>query len=211
MASDPIIDADADADAATIRRSNLRRESGIRSIGQLCYLVAAFSLLGTLEFLLFAEGVLAQPPELKAVASPEIVQFAFRLLASGLLVNTIAQLALGYGLTHLQAWARWTVVALTAISLASHSMMSLVACAAYPIQGLLSLAIGGAVHGLILYPLVDAGSGVVFSASYKEVIRKTPGIRARMHWLLKLLIGLILAGVVALVAFLGAIYFRIID
>jgi hypothetical protein len=199
------------ADPESVRRANLRRESSVKSVGQLCDLVAFFSLLGTLEFVLFAKGVLTQPPEMKAVASPELIRLAFWILAFAFLLNTIGQVALGYGLKHLQAWARWTVVALTAISLLSHVGLSLAACAAYPIQGLLGLVIGGAIHGLILYPLVNPGSGVVFSASYKEIIRQTPEIRSRMHWLLKLLIGLILAGVVGFLAFLGTIYFRIID
>jgi hypothetical protein len=199
------------ADPESVRRANLRHESSVKSVGQLCDLVAFFSLLGTLEFVLFAKGVLTQPPEMKAVASPELIRLAFWMLAFAFLLNTIGQVALGYGLKHLQAWARWTVVALTAISLVSHVGLSLAACATYPIQGLLSLVIGGAIHGLILYPLVSPGSGVVFSASYKDVIRQTPEIRSRMHWLLKLLIGLILTGVVGFVAFLLAIYLRIID
>jgi hypothetical protein len=207
MASDTPIASDPES----VRRANRRRESGVKSVGQLCYLVAFFSPLGTLEFFLFAKGLLAQPPEMKAVASPELVRLAFWVLTLAFLLNTIGQVALGYGLTHLQAWARWTAVALTAISLVSHIGLSLVACTAYPIRGLLSLAIGGAIHGLILYPLVNAGSGVVFSASYKEIIRQTPAIGSRMHWLLKLLIGLILAGVLGFVAFLLAIYLRIID
>ena len=200
-----------EADPETIRLAHIRHESNIRSVGQLCYLVAFFSLLGALEFFLFAKGVLAQPPEMKAVASPDLIQLVFWMLTFAFLLNTIGQAVLGYGLTHLQAWARWTVVVLTVLSLVSHTAMSLVACATYPIQGLLSLVIGGVIHGLILYPLARSGSGVIFSASYREVIARTPGIKARMHWLLKLLIGFILAGVFGFVAYLGAIYFRLID
>ena len=207
MAIDPTVDADPES----VRRAYLRHESNVKSIGLLCYLVAFFSLLGALEFSLFAKGVLPQPPELKAIASPDLIRLGFWALAFGFLINTIGQVALGHGLVHLQAWARWTVAALTLLSLASGSVMSLAACVAYPIQGVLSLVIGGATHGLILYPLLTPRSGVVFSAAYRDVIRKTPGIKGRMHWLLKSLIGLILAGFFGFLAFLGAIYFRIID
>ncbi len=198
-------------DAPTIRLAHLRHESAARSLGLLCYLVAFFSLLGTLEFALFAKGVLIQPPELRSFASPELIRILFWAFTFGFLLNTIGQVALGYGLTHLQAWARWTVVALTALSLASHSGMCLAACVVYPGWGLLSFVIGLVIHGLILYPLVRPGSGVIFSAFYREVVLQTPTIKARMHWLLKLLIGLILAGVFGFATFLGAIYFRIID
>ena len=201
----------SDPDPESVRRANLRQESGVKSVGQLCYLVGFFSLLGTLEFSLFATGVLTQPPEMKDIASPGLIRLASWMLTFAFLINAIGQAALGHGLTHLQSWARWTVVALTGLSLASHVGLSLVACAAYPIQGLLSLVIGGAIHGLILYPLVRSGSGVVFSADYKDVIRRTPAIQARMHWLLKLFLGMILAGVVGFLGFLLAIYLRFVD
>jgi len=228
MTFDPPGDANlAEGDPEAVRRSYLRHESNIKSVGQLCYLVAFFSILGTLEFFLFARGVIPQPPEMKALAPPGLIRVLFWVMTFGFLLNTLAQMALGYGLIHLQAWARWTVVVLTAISLVSGTMMSLVACVANPdsvllkqvigfeingvIFGLVSLVVGGAFHGLILYPLLTRNSGVVFSNPYKEVIRETPRIRSRMHWLLKLFIGLLLALVLGFVAFLLAIYFRVID
>ena len=208
MPSDPALDTDS----ASIRLANLRQESNVKSVGQLCYLVAFLSLLGTLEFFLFAKGILTLPREFKAYVRPEeLLRLAFWVTTFAFLINTIGQLVLGYGLTHLQAWARWTVLALTAISLASHVGLSLVACVAYPIPGLLSLLIGGAIHGLILYPLARPGSGTVFSASYKEVVRRTPDIKGRMHWLLKAFIGLLLSLVLGFLAYLLAIYLWIID
>jgi hypothetical protein len=200
-----------DDDPSATRLAYLPRESNVKSVGQLCYLVAFFGALGTLEFFLFARGVITQPPELKGLAEPRLIQILFWALTIAFLLVTLAHLAIGYGLTHLQSWARWTVVVITGLSLASGTAMSLVACLTRPVAGLLSLVIGGAINGLILYPLLTPGSGVVFSAEYKEVIRRTPTIESRMHWLLKLLIGLILAGVLGFLAFLLAIYLRFID
>jgi hypothetical protein len=215
------------SDPETVRRAYLRHESNVKSVGQLCYLVAFFSLLGTLEFSVFAAGIIPPPPEMKALAPPGVIRAMFWAMAAAFVVNTLAQLALGYGLIHLQAWARWTVVVLTAISLASNILTSLAACMANPapglmgpligfeihgmILGLVSLLVGGAIHGLILYPLLTPSAGVVFSQAYREVIRKTPQIKCRMHWLLKLFIGLLLALVLGFGAFLMAIYFRLVD
>jgi hypothetical protein len=126
-------------------------------------------------------------------------------------LNLAAQWALGHGLTRLQSWARWTVVVLTGLSLISNIGFGVGLCFAYPAWGLLSLVIGGALHAMILYPMLTKAAGVVFSRQYKEVIRATPEIRSRMHWLLKLCLALILAGVVGLVAYLSAIFLRIID
>jgi len=211
----------------SIRRANLRQESNVKSIGQLCYLVAFFSFLGTLEFFLFAVGVIPQAREMKSLTPPGLLQFIFWMLCFGFLINTLAQAALGFGLIHLQAWARWTVVVLTAISLVISTLMSLVTCLANPTSGLLkevigfevtgvtlgliSLLVGVAFHVLILYPLLTPSTGVIFSQAYQVIVRKSPQIKSRMHWLLKLSIGFILAGVLGFLGYLLAIYFWIID
>jgi hypothetical protein len=189
-------------DPRSVRLDHLRTESGIKSVGQLCYLVTFFSALGTLEFSLFALGVIPYDKQFDRFASPDVVRVAFGIGAVFLLVNAAFLAAIGYGLTHLQAWARWTVVALTGLSLVSHVGFSVALCFSQPSWGLASLIVGGGVYGLILYPLLTPGAGVVFSGRYREIIRATPEIRSRMHWLLKLFIGLIVAGVVGFAAYL---------
>lgn len=198
-------------DPEAVRLAHLRTESNVKSVGQLCYLVAFFSLLGTLEFLLVAKGIWPPPPELKSIASPDLTRLVFWVLTFVLLLNTIGQVVLGHGLVHLQVWARWTVVALTALSLASYSSISLACCWVYPLFGVLSLVIGGLIHVLIVYPLLTPRSSMVFSATYRELIRKTPGIKSGMHWLLKILIGLILVGFFGTLALLAAIVFGDIE
>ena len=198
-------------DPRSTRLAHLRIESGIKSVGQLCYLVAFLSVLGTLEFLLVAVEVLPHDPMLQKFATPGQVRGLFWALTAFVLLNAAGQWALGFGLTRLQSWARWTVVALTGLSLVSYVGTGVALAFAYPAWGLLGLLIGGALHALILQPLLSTGAGVVFSWHYKEVIRATPEIRGRMHWLLKLCIGSIVAGVVGLLAYLAALYLRIID
>ena len=198
-------------DPASVRLAHLRLESDIKSVGQFCYLVATFGAMGTLEFSLVAAGVLPYEPRLDELAAPYQIRFGFTAFAALMFLNALGQAALGYGLIRLQAWARWTVVALTGLSLVSGLGLGLGLCFAYPLWGLLGLAAGVAVHGLILYPLLTPSSAVVFSREYREIIRATPEIRGRMHLVLKLTIGAILAGVVGLVGYLLALYLRIID
>ncbi len=193
-------------DPRSIRLAHIRPESDIKSVGQLCYLVTVLSVLGTVVCFLVATGVLPYDPALNRFATPSTIRGLYGVLTAFLLLHTIAQWALGLGLTRLQSWARWTVVGLTGLSLVSHVGFSVTLCFTYPIWGLLSLLIGGGLLASILYPLLTTGAGVVFSRPYKEVIRATPEIRSRMHWLLKLCIALILAGVVGFVGFLAAIY-----
>jgi hypothetical protein len=195
-------------------------------VGQLCYLVAFFSVLGMIEFALFAIGIIPRD-DLKDLLPTPLLDLFFWAGTGGFAINTLVQVVLGNGLIRLQPWARWIVIVLTAFSLAFSLMSSLILCVSGSafeafepllgfsidgrIWGLVSLIVGGLVHLMILWPLVSPGSTVVFSQAYREVIRQTPELRSRMHWLLKTLIGVILGLVVGFVAYLLAIYFRLID
>jgi hypothetical protein len=193
-------------DLRSVRLAYLGLESAVKSLGQLCYLVAFVSILGTVEFALFAMGVLRLAPALDKLADPSLIRAGFGVLAVFMLIQTAGQWALGHGLTRLRAWARWTVVALTALSLVSHLGFCIALCFVYPFWSLVGLIVGGGLHVLILYPLITPGAAMVFSPGYKEVVRATSEIRVRMHWAFKLGLGLILGGV--FVAVIG-IYFWI--
>ena len=205
------VDTPSSDDPRSTRLAHVRAESAVTSLGQLCYLVAGLSLLGTVEFLLVAVGVLIPPEVLKSAATPGQIRVSFGVLAGFLAINAMGQWALGFGLGRLKRWARWTVVALTGLSLVSHVGTCVAVGLAYPLWGLVALAIGGAIHAVILYPLLTPGAGVVFSDHYRDVIRATPEIRGRMHWLLKLGLGLIGVGVLGLLGYLAGLYLRIID
>ena len=143
---------------------------------------------------------------MKKVADPATIRILYWVFDAGFMVLTLGHVAIGYGLTHLQAWARWTVVVVTGISLVAGVGLSLLTCLTSPISGLISLVVGVAINGLILYPMLTPRSGVVFSKGYREIIRLTPKIKSRMHWLLKSLIGLMLLAVVGFCGYLYAIY-----
>jgi hypothetical protein len=205
------LDSAREDDPRSIRLAHIRAESGIRSIGQLCYLVTFLCGLCTIVCILVAIGVMDHAHELDETLSPEIIRLIYWVCSAVMLLSALGHWAVGYGLTHLRSWARWTVVALTGASLISGLGFGVGLCLAYPAWGLLGLLIVVALHAMILYPLLTPGAGVVCSRQYKEVIRATPDIRSRMHWLLKLLIGLIVAGVVGIVGYLIGIYLRLIE
>jgi hypothetical protein len=64
---------------------------------------------------------------------------------------------------------------------------------------------------MILYPLLTRRAGLVFSNEYREIIRATPEVRARMHWLLKGLIALIVLGILSVPGYILGIYLGIFD
>jgi hypothetical protein len=226
MTSEPVFTSSSLREPENVRHSHLRQESGIKSVGQLCYLVAFFSILGTIEFALFAVGILSRA-EFKAVAPDSWLDAFFGTFTVVFGLNALAQVVLGRGLIRLKSWARWTVVALTIFSLGMSTLSSLIFCLSGTMLeefepligfkvnglmvGLLSLVIGGLAHLIILWPLIGPGSGVIFSDDYREVVRQTSKIKSRMHWLLKALIVVILLIVLGFVLYLLGIYYRIID
>ena len=198
-------------DPRSTRLAHLGDETNARSLGQLCYVVAAISLVGTAEFAAFAAGRIACPPEWQKIAEPATIRLAFGAMTGVMAAHAAAQAAVGFGLVRLQAWARWTVIALTLLSLTSTFGLALAVLVVRPAWGLLAMVGGVGVHALILWPLLTSGAGVVFSTAYREVVRATPEIRCRMHWLLKLGLGLMGLTVVGFVVLLAAIYFRWVD
>ena len=207
------------------RRCHLRLESSVRSLGFLCYLVGGVSVLGTVEFLLFLLGVI--PSKDLGAIDPTLLKLSFLVGTLLLGFNALAQFILGFGLIRLHAWARWTLIILTGLSLSSSVLTSLALCfapeAAVALNnlvgwklsalqlGLSSLVLGLAIHLLLLWPLVAPGSGMVFSAAYRDIVRKTPQIRPRLHWLLKLFVGCLIMLVLGFLGYLGALYLRLID
>ena len=193
----------ADNDAELIRREHLGRESNIKSLGHLSYLGAFFGALGTIGLGLMAVGVIPTDPNLQNGVDATSRKFLLGGIAFFYLVLTALNGAIGHGLTHLQPWARWTMVVFTSIGLLYVAAMSVVAFVANPIAGLLVLLVGGGFNGLIMYLLVSSKAGVVFSREYKEVIRKTPHVKQKMSIIVKIFVGLlvfvILLGVAALI------------
>jgi hypothetical protein len=182
----------ADNDAELIRREHLGREANIKSLGHLNYLGAFFCGLATILIALTAMGVI--PPRLDQpnTLDPMTQKLIFGGMAVFYLVFTALYGAMGYGLTHLQVWARWTQVVLTSLGLLYVAFMALAAAMVNPVVGLVVLLFGGGIGGLILYLLVSSKAGVVFSREYQEVIRKTPHVKYKTSIVVKILLGLLL-------------------
>ena len=61
--------------------------------------------------------------------------------------------------------------------------------------------------GYIVYLLVARKSGMVFSAEYKEIIRKSPQVKYKTGVIVKVfLIGLIVASVLVVAAMIGGAF-----
>ncbi len=127
-----------------------------------------------------------------------------------LAVVTFINLGVGFGLTKLQTWARWTDVILAAIGfvLTVFTLVTVLLFATAAnrpaITGLfIGYGIGLLIIGYIIYLLVSPKASVVFSPEYRDVIKATPHIKYKISCLLKgllfLLLGFFLLGIVALV------------
>lgn len=182
----------ADNDAELIRREHLGRESNIKSLGHLSYLGSFFLALGAILMILMAAGAIPTDPNMQNGVDPASQKFIFGGIAFLYLVFASLNGAIGYGLTHLQVWARWTMVVFTSIGLLYAAVVTVGAFIINPIAGLFVLLVGGGINGFIMYLLVSSKAGVVFSREYKEVILKTPHVKQKTSIIVKILLGVLL-------------------
>ena len=189
------LDAELAAAEAT-RRRYLTHETNVKSIGSLYQLVAILLFVALVggAYMYFAGPRGEVSPVLQVTSGFYVLMF-------------FVSVAMGYGLTRLQPWARWTAVALAGILLIFIFGIMLLALVATTLQGAGSaLAVGalvwsvpGLILGFILYLLLSPKSGVVFSHEYKDVIARTPHIKYKMSCIVKgflwFLLAFILLGV----------------
>jgi hypothetical protein len=200
----------ADQDAETIRRAHLGRESNIKSLGSLYYLGAVFGSLLTILYFAIAAGLVTMPAGNAAQGEPIDQRLGMVIAGFITLLGTALNGALGYGLTKFQAWARWTVVVFTILGLLGVILYTVVITwMVSPIAGVVVFAFAGGINGLILWLLVSKKAGMVFSAEYKEIIRKTPHVKQKTSIIVKILLGTLLAvvvliAIVALISYLGS-------
>jgi hypothetical protein len=181
-----------DNDAELIRRDHLSREANIKSLGQLLYFFAFFGVVGMVVLFSMAAGIIPTGPNALKGMDPSTQKLFFAAMGFGCLVATAFYIGIGYGLTHLQTWARWTVVVLVSLGLLNTVVSSVITIMANPVVGLIALIVVGGIYGLILYLLISSKAGVVFSKEYKEVIRKTPHIKYKISLIVKILLGFLL-------------------
>ncbi len=187
-----------DNDAESIRRTYLKRENAIRSIGTLFYL---FALLGTLcvVCMIFA-FFYPSKPEL-SISSTE-----GGAVLVGYSIVTVLYWILGYSLRRLKPWARWLTVVLTSIWTIGITISSIALALSSPTSGVVLLLIGDGLFGSILYQMVSRKAGVVFSREYREIIEKTPHIKSRSGLILRIGCGLLVAVVFLLITLI--LYFE---
>ena len=179
------------------RRAYIGHETSVKSIGSLCYLGAVIAGPASIVLFLVAAGVIGgQGP------NADVGRIAGFLTGAVVFALFFLYAALGYGLTHLMTWARWTAVVLVSLGLLNNLAQIGIIAATNPqlLAGpiVFGTAFGLLISGYILYLLVTPKAGVVFSPSYKQVIAKTPHVKQKMSLILKIALVL-LAGVVLLV------------
>ncbi|WP_435009980.1 hypothetical protein P12x_001199 [Tundrisphaera lichenicola] len=184
---------ESESDAEIIRRAHIGHEASIKSLGLLNFFFAFFGLLGTLALLAMGVGLIPMPPSQDPNSpSPEAMRGIFLGLSLVYLAMTVLNGGMGYGLRALQPWARWTTVVLTALSMLYILGVSVVLALAQPAAGLFVLMLGSLILGYILYLMISAKGGMVFSSQYKMIIRKTPHVKYKTSLIVKIFLGLLL-------------------
>ncbi len=181
-------------DAELIRRAYLSHEASIKALGTLNYLVAFFSVFGVVIFALGALGVVDMSGN---NANPELnPRLIFGIAAGAFLVGLILYGGMGYGLRHLQPWARWVTIVLMGLSLFSTVVQIVILAAMNPVAagaGLGVSIIPSLITGYIFYLVASAKGAMVFSREYREIVRQTPHIKQKTSLIVKVLLGLLVA------------------
>ena len=201
----PDLDLGDDGGAEATRRAYLGHEASVKALGSLQYLGAFFCVFGMLFFFAAAAGLVDMNAGRQGM-TPEQMRI-FNAVAGGAFVAGFAIYAgLGYGLRSLQPWARWVMIVLTSLSLLATAAQVVFLAAVNPAAaagGLVGAVIPSLITGYILYLVASAKGAMVFSGEYKDVIRKTPGIKYKTSIIVKIFLGLlifvIVLGVVALI------------
>jgi hypothetical protein len=195
------------ARAEEIRRTYLKHEASVRSIGTLFLLFAILITFGLALLLLMALGARPQEPRPDVPESRLVLGISVVVLLPFLAIYY----ALGIGLRRLQTWSRWATVVLMILAMALGAF-------ALVIQSQLPADagrrpdfswVGWIINVYILYLLLSAKGTMVFSPEYKAVIAQTPHIKYRTSRLVRILVAvfvalLVLAVVAASIDFLSS-------
>lgn len=177
-----------------VRRVYLRREASARAIGLLFYFQAVVLLL----FIGSWTGrVLESLKNLKPGPEVRVLQISILHEGTMLLAGTTALFVMGAGLRMLREWGRWVSAALMAQT-ALGSLVLLATLALIGLEGLAPAAYLIVVAGVTvplwtLFVVLAPRSEVVFSASYRELVVRTRGVRRPVAWVELILFVLELA------------------
>jgi hypothetical protein len=183
-------------EAESIRRVHINHEASIKTLGMLYYIGTGFGIFGAIGLLVLGSGLvpLNQGNQAnQAGMSPQMMQGFFLGMAVFYIALSVLQGFLGYGLRAFQVWARWTVIVLTALSLLYVLVVSLMAALTQPLVGLFVLVISSLIPAYILYLMASSKGSMIFSAEYKDIIRKTPHVKAKTSLLVKIVLVLLVA------------------
>jgi hypothetical protein len=121
----------------------------------------------------------------------------FRLLVVGFTSGlTALNVAVGVGLWQLKTWARWTVVGLNVLSMTLSitlllfyfgGLVFVAPTVSFVVVMILTFALLIAIY--ILYLLLSPNGSMVFSPEYEEVINRTPHIKYKRGFLVKVFLG----------------------
>jgi hypothetical protein len=205
-AVDPI-DSVLGGEAESIRRRYIQHEADVRSIGGLYYLFLFFTVIFTIALITMGTGMIPMPQTNPANPSGNILRGVFLGLGIFYFLLSILLAFVAHGLRALQTWARWTAVGMTCFSFLGILVNSINAARNMsPIAGVITFVVSSLIPGLTLYILLASGNSVVFSASYKEVIRKTPYVKPGTSMVVKLILAIIVGSVLigCIIGFINA-------
>jgi hypothetical protein len=164
-----------------IRRAYYRRERAIKRIAWINLGVAIvwlFPAVGSLIVL-----ALAMLREIGADVAPSLDLPPIRPIGSSFTLLTLSNVgtlslnvAMWYGLRTLRSWARWTVVGLASVLI----LMDLSLAVFVPLRFapvLVVLVGGGFLIAVVIYVLISAPSGEVFTSEYRDAVARTRGMR----------------------------------
>ncbi|REK22967.1 MAG: hypothetical protein DWQ42_16220 [Planctomycetota bacterium] len=153
--------------AEEVRRRLISHEASIKSVGVLFWLGGGLGIFAVAAMLFFTpQGAAGIPGGLPG-------SFELGILAVIVMLGAF-QIWVGVALRRLQPWSRIAGAVLAGMSL-------------------FSFPIGTIIGGYVIYLLLGAKGGQVFSAEYKRVIALTPHIRHRTSRVLIVLLCILLA------------------
>lgn len=182
----PPSDSRSDAELEEIRRRHLGSENDVRLMGALSIMVGMILLLIVVMSLrFFYEAGRAREREPRGIA----------ILAFVGSVGTVCLLG-GMGLRRYSSQARGVMLGVVSAISASMAIASLFSGEVAGIALACVILFAG---GMYIHPLVNAGARAVFAPEYREVVARTPQIKAKFGPLwIGMMLGLIALGLTLL-------------
>jgi hypothetical protein len=164
---------DASSEWVAIRRAHIRRETSLRSVGVLYWIGAGLCGFGAAAMLVGSVAWSTREPV-------DGIVFAIGGMYA---VFTAVFAAVGWGFRTLSPWVRWVGGILSVL-------------------GLLAFPLGTLINGYILFLLFSPKGARVFAPDYADIRAATPHVRFRRGLAEKLVMGGILAALLAVLAWL---------